>query len=97
MIAEISVIPVGSDATSMREYVDDAVEAIRSTGVVYRVTEMGTNIEGSMDDILGAFRAAHEACAHHGAGRVMASLRIDDRIDQPEKLEPVPSEVSVWH
>lgn len=97
MIAEISVIPVGSDATSMREYIYDAVEAIRSTGVVYRVTEMGTNVEGSMDDILGAFRAAHEACVRHGIGRVMASLRIDDRIDQPEKLEPITPEMSVWH
>ncbi|MGC4113433.1 MAG: MTH1187 family thiamine-binding protein [Myxococcales bacterium] len=87
MIGEISVTPIGSDITSMRAYVEDAVEAIRETGVPYRVTEMGTNVEGSFDDLLRAFRAAHDACVRRGVGRVMASLRVDDRLDQPEKLE----------
>ncbi|MBI5549716.1 MAG: MTH1187 family thiamine-binding protein [Deltaproteobacteria bacterium] len=99
MIGEISITPVGSDATSMRGYVDEAVQAIRESGVVFRVTEMGTNVEGSLDDILRAFRAAHDACVSRGAGRILASLRIDDRLDQPERLEPVPVEASAgpWH
>lgn len=99
MIAEISIVPVGSDATSMRSYIDDAVEAIRATNVPFRVTEMGTNVEGSFDDILRAFRAAHDACVRRGVGRVLATLRIDDRLDQPERLEPAPREESVgpWH
>ena len=90
MIGEISVTPIGSDVTSMRAYVDDAVDAIRQTGVSYRVTEMGTNVEGSFDDLLRAFRAAHDACLRRGVGRVLASLRVDDRLDQPERLEPAP-------
>jgi len=90
MIGEISVTPIGRDVTSMRAYIEDAINAIRGTGVRFRVTEMGTNVEGSFDDIVRAFRAAHDACVRRGAGRVMASLRVDDRLDQPERLEPAP-------
>ncbi len=90
MIGEISVTPIGLDVTSMRAYIEDAINAIRGTGVRFRVTEMGTNVEGSFDDIVRAFRAAHDACVRRGAGRVMASLRVDDRLDQPERLEPAP-------
>jgi len=99
MIGEISVVPVGSDATSMRDYVQDAVGAIRGTGILFRVTEMGTNVEGSLDEILRAFRAAHDACLSRGAGRVLATLRIDDRVDQPEKLESAPADSrgAAWH
>lgn len=99
MIAEISVIPVGSDATSMRGYIDDAVDGIRGTGIPFRVTEMGTNVEGSLDDVLRAFRAAHDACLKRGAGRVLATLRVDDRLDQPEVLERAPAEATTapWH
>lgn len=87
MIGEINVVPVGSDQASMRRYVDKAVTAIRQTGVKSKVTEMGTNVEGSMNDILQAFTAAHKACVEEGAPRVMATLRVDDRRDSEEHLD----------
>jgi uncharacterized protein (TIGR00106 family) len=93
MIAQISVVPVGAEATSMRAYVEKAIEAIRSSGVKSRVTEMGTNVEGSLDDVLRAFKAAHDACTAAGAQRVMATLRIDDRLDRPETLEAQPQPI----
>ncbi|MFN7132495.1 MAG: MTH1187 family thiamine-binding protein [Myxococcales bacterium] len=87
MIAEITVVPVGAEAASMRDYVDEAVEAIKDTGVRCQVTAMGTNVEGSFDDILRAFKAAHDACVAEGAPRVVAMLRIDHRMDKPERLQ----------
>ncbi|MBI5542906.1 MAG: MTH1187 family thiamine-binding protein [Deltaproteobacteria bacterium] len=90
MIAEISIIPVGAKTTSLRTCVDAAVEAIGATGIACRVDEMGTNVEGSLEEITHAFQAAHDACARQGVGRLMATLRVDDRLDQPEHLEPPP-------
>jgi len=86
MIGEISIVPVGGEASSMRTFVDKAVDAIRSTGVRMKTTEMGTNVEGSLDEIMQAFKGAHDACLNAGAPRVMATLRIDDRLDMAEHL-----------
>lgn len=91
MIGEITVVPVGADVSSMREYVDEAVEAIRDSGVRCQVTAMGTNVEGSIDDILRAFKAAHDACIAEGAPRVLALLRVDHRMDREERLDIGPS------
>ena len=86
MIAEISVVPEGSKTTSMREAVEAAVGAIGETGVAYRVGELGTSVEGSFEKIVEAFKAAHDACLRTGAQRVLVTLRLDDRRDQPEHL-----------
>lgn len=85
MLGEITLIPIGSDTSSMRTHVDRAIAAIRDTGIQATVTEMGTNVIGSMDEILTAFRAAHDAVIDAGAARVMALLRIDDRVDQVQR------------
>jgi uncharacterized protein (TIGR00106 family) len=86
MIAEISIVPVGADQPSMRGYVDKAVEAIARCGVPFNVTERGTNVEGSFEEVTRAFKAAHDACTDQGAKRVLATLRIDDRLDRAEHL-----------
>lgn len=90
MIAEIAVMPVGTGGTSMRTCVDAALEGIRGAGVDYRVHELGTSVEGSLEQILQAFKAAHDACVRAGVGRVRATLRLDDRRDQPEHLDRAP-------
>ncbi|HEY3444785.1 MAG TPA: thiamine-binding protein [Myxococcales bacterium] len=86
MIAEISVVPEGAKATSMKAVVDAAVAAIGASGVPYRVGELGTSVEGSFEQIMRAFKAARDACVRMGALRVLATLRVDDRRDQAEHL-----------
>lgn len=86
MLAEISVIPIDG-GTSMGGYVAAAVKAIQSLPVKIEVTAMGTNLEGSLEDILNAFRAAHDACIREGAKRVILSLRVDDRTDREMSIE----------
>jgi len=90
MIGEISIVPIGAKSTSMRACVDAALRAIGDSGLAWRVGELGTCVEGSFDEVAGAFQAAHDACARLGVGRIRATLRIDDRLDQPEHLEPAP-------
>lgn len=51
------------------------------------LTPMGTILEGELDTILEAIRAAHEAPFKAGAMRVGTTIRIDDRRDKDLTME----------
>jgi uncharacterized protein (TIGR00106 family) len=59
----------------------------------YRLTSMGTIIEGSLDEVLEVIRKMHEVPFSKGASRVVTLLKIDDRRDKPvtmaDKVESV--------
>lgn len=76
-VAELSIIPVVDG--SLREYVKIALEAVRESGLTYEVGAMGTTIEGELDQLLAVAAEAHQAVMAAGAGRVVTSIRIDDR------------------
>jgi uncharacterized protein (TIGR00106 family) len=76
-VAEFSVIPIVEG--SLRRYVKIAVEEIKSSGLTYQVGAMGTTIEGELEQVLAAMAAAHRAVRDAGAGRVVTSIKIDDR------------------
>ncbi|MEM1994488.1 MAG: MTH1187 family thiamine-binding protein [Nitrososphaerales archaeon] len=88
IIAEISVFPV-SEGTSLSPYVKKAVEAISSVeGLRFQVTPMGTILEAtSLEQILEAFKRAHKAVKEAGAKRIVAQLKVDDRLDKPRRME----------
>ncbi|WP_290819217.1 MTH1187 family thiamine-binding protein [Halovivax sp.] len=89
VIGFLSTAPVSDEP--MSDQVASAVEAIDETGVTYQTGPMGTTIEAeSIDELLEAVRAAHEAI---DADRVSTVLKIDDRRDTDkgawEKVETV--------
>ncbi len=88
IIAELSVFPVG-EGTSLSPYVKKALEAIRSVeGLRIQVTPMGTIVEATnLEQILEAFRRAHRAVKEAGAKRIVAQLKVDDRLDKPRRME----------
>lgn len=86
-VAEISVTPVGTLNPSISEFVVDAIRLARSSGLKYEITAMGTNLEGSLDDILAVAQAMHQKCLLSGALRVSTNIRIDDRVDKLLTLE----------
>jgi len=88
IIAEISIFPV-SEGTSLSPYVKRAIEAIRSVdGVRLQLTPMGTILEATdLEQILEAFKRAHKAVREAGAKRIVAHLKIDDRLDKPRSME----------
>ena len=61
----------------------DSVRVIEKYGLNYEVTPTGTNVEGSLDDILNAVREMDEVPFQEGADRVVLMLRLDDRRDKP--------------
>ena len=88
IIAEISIFPVG-EGTSLSPYVKKAFEAIRSVeGLKLQVTPMCTILEATdLEQILEAFKRAHKAVKEAGAKRIVAHLKIDDRLDKPRSME----------
>ena len=89
VIAEFSIIPIGTERTSLSNYVAEALTALKEKGITFTVTPMSTIIEGdSLDDIFNAIKIAHEALIKLGVRRVVISINIDDRLDRPDrKLE----------
>lgn len=88
VMAEFSIVPVGTGETSVSCYVAVAVRAFRNVdGLTFDVTPMGTILAASeLSIILEAVRRAHQAVAEMGAKRISSTLRIDDRRDKPRNM-----------
>jgi uncharacterized protein (TIGR00106 family) len=86
-VAEISVVPVGTDTASISTYVATAVKIVEESGLKYELSSMATNLEGDLDRILEVFRKMHESAFEHGAVRVLTALKIDDRRDKDLTIE----------
>jgi len=79
IVAEFSVMPLAEG--SLRPFVRTAVAEIEKSGLVYEVGAMGTTVEGELDEVIAAISNAHRAVLAAGAGRVVTSIKIDDRRD----------------
>ncbi len=87
IIAEVSVVPVGTCSTSLSKYVKRAIEELEKKVKVYP-NAMGTVIEAkSLEEILDAVKAAHEVLFSMGVKRVVTTIRIDDRRDVESSVE----------
>lgn len=81
--AELTIIPIGTNETSLSEYIAAAVKALNNNSIKYELTGMGTIIETeNLDEIFIALKAAHEAVFNAGAERVATSIKIDERRDK---------------
>ena len=88
VIAEFSIVPVGTGKSSVGRYVAAAVNAFKNTkGLDFEVTPMGTVLAANnLDTIFEAVRQAHEAVLAKGVKRVVSTLRIDDRRDKARTM-----------
>jgi uncharacterized protein (TIGR00106 family) len=72
----VQVLPLVEDAYPV---VDRAIAAIALSGVKYEVGPMETTLEGPLDQLLEAAKAAHLACFEAGAEQVVTIIKIGDR------------------
>jgi|YelNatPaOPRAMG01_1025707.scaffolds.fasta_scaffold276732_1 uncharacterized protein (TIGR00106 family) len=87
IVAEISVVPIG-EGTSVGRYVRLAVNAIKSSGVKYHISPMGTCFEtATLESAMEIAKRAHQAVLAAGAKRVVTTLKIDERIDAEHSME----------
>ncbi len=76
MMVEFSVVPVSGDE-HVAKYVAEAVRVIDESGLEYRVTPMGTVIQGDWDAVMAAVKAAHERVMSM-TDRVITKIYIDE-------------------
>ncbi len=81
-IAEVSIIPLGVQSTSLSPYVAKVLEVLKDSRVEYELTAMGTIITGELAIIWQVLRKMHEACFCSDVNRVLTTIRIDDRRDK---------------
>ncbi|HID96897.1 MAG TPA: MTH1187 family thiamine-binding protein [Thermodesulfobacteriaceae bacterium] len=85
-IMEIGVVPIGTGSTSVGEFVVKMHEFLMEKGIPHELTDMGTNIEGDMGQLLEIAGALHEVPFSMGAQRVYTVIKIDDRRDREVHL-----------
>lgn len=83
VIAEVTVVPLGTGSTSLSHFVAEVEKVLKKfPAIVSMLTPMSTILEGDMDDVLEALKAMHEVPFRLGALRVSTTLRLDDRRDK---------------
>ena len=86
VIAEISVVPIGTETPSVSEYVAKAIEIIKQQERVnYQLTAMGTLLEGELGDVLAVMEKMHNSIFDEKIKRIpdsslsrSAKLNIDE-------------------
>ena len=81
-IAELSVVPIGTESTSLSSYVSACLKVLEGSGLTYEVHGMGTIIEGPLEDLFEVMLKMHEVPFEAGALRVVTTIKIDDRRDK---------------
>lgn len=88
IVAEISVVPLGTGSAGVSEYVSCCIGILEANPEVnYRLTPMGTIVEGTLSEVLKVTRQMHDAPFSKGAARVVTTLKIDDRTDKELTME----------
>jgi len=85
MLALISVFPLGKGA-SVGKYVAEAIEEADKSGLDYRLTAMGTILEGEWDGIMKVLKKMRDRVLK-SSDRVYISIVIDDRADKRRRIE----------
>ncbi|MCK4838524.1 MAG: MTH1187 family thiamine-binding protein [Desulfobulbaceae bacterium] len=81
-LMQINVIPLGTGSASVGEFVAGITKALAREGVVYKLTDMGTVVEGEAGELLQIAARIHELPFLKGAKRVVTQISIDDRRDK---------------
>ena len=82
LLAELEIIPIGTQGPSLSAQLTEVAKLIDRSGLDYRVGPMGTIVEGDWDRVMTLVKQCHQAVLA-STSRVMTTIRIDERKDQP--------------
>lgn len=89
-IADVTVIPIGTQTPSVSSYVADIQKILKGFEeegkIQFQLTPMNTLIEGELPVLFEVIQAIHEAPFNAGIQRVATNIRIDDRRDVKRKM-----------
>jgi uncharacterized protein (TIGR00106 family) len=83
---EISVMPLGTGQTGVGEYVADLIKYLKKNEIPHILTDMGTVLEGDVDQLLTVAKVLHELPFQKNVWRVVTHITIDDRRDKTVHL-----------
>lgn len=87
-IAEIKIVPVGTDSASFSSTVAACFRVAEETpGVQARITPTSTILEGDLEQVLGVVRRMHRVPFREGVERVITQVFIDERRDKPQDMQ----------
>ena len=80
VMAEISVVPIGTNGPSVGAIVAEALRALEAyPDVQHELSGMGTTLIGELPDVLAACGAMHSAALGAGAPRCYTIIKMDER------------------
>jgi uncharacterized protein (TIGR00106 family) len=86
--AELTVIGLGRSDPSAGEYIAEIQRRLAAQDRVgYRLQAMGTELEGSTEDILAVVAELHRVPFELGLPRVYTVLKLDERRDKQQTLD----------
>ena len=85
MIVQFSIVPIGK-GESLAELVAKVVDIVDQSGLPYKLTAMGTLVEGEWDDVFELIKECHLRMRQY-SNRVMTSITIDDRAKAKGRID----------
>ena len=85
VLLEFSMTPI-SKGESVSAYVARSLDIVDRSGLPYRLTPMGTVVEGEWDEVMGVVTACFERM-RQDCGRISTSIRIDYRAGKDGRLK----------
>jgi uncharacterized protein (TIGR00106 family) len=84
MIVELSIIPVGR-GVSISSDLAKAIRIIDQSDLPYKVTPMGTVLEGDWDPVMAVIKTCHQE-VFKDSERVFTKITIDDRKGKTDRI-----------
>ena len=82
--ADLTVIGLGRPSPSAGEYIAEIQRRLQAQDKVrFRLHAMGTELEGTVEDILDMVGQLHKVPFEAGLPRVYTVLKLDERADKP--------------
>ncbi len=85
MLVEFSVMPVGK-GVSISKSVAKAIDLVTQSGLDYKVTELGTIVEGEWKEIFLLIERCHRLVQKE-TGRAVTTIKVDDRVGRRNLLK----------
>jgi uncharacterized protein (TIGR00106 family) len=85
MLATFTVLPMGK-GESISPIIAKVVKAVDASGLDYKLTSMGTMIEGDWDEVMAVIKKCHKLVGRL-TPRVYTTIAIDDRKGAKHRLE----------
>ncbi len=85
ILAEFSVVPVGSGA-SISPQIAKVLKIVAGSGLPYKANPMGTVLEGEWDAVISVVKKCHDAVMNDSE-RALTTITIDDRKGKEARIE----------